>query len=123
MIPWLTLSHVSDDVIKRNYEIKEKGMEMDSHTFGLRKEGRKLPSFWPIRLMLQKGGEKGKEKGENGEKMKRDEKRNEKKKRKAKGKNKTKEKAKRKRREEEKEMHKVLFSHFRERVSSFSLEL
>ena len=43
MIPWLILSHVSDDVIKRNYEIKEKEWKWDSHTFGLRKEGRKLP--------------------------------------------------------------------------------
>ena len=43
MIPWLILSHVSDDVIKRNYEIKEKEGKRESHTFGLRKEGRKLP--------------------------------------------------------------------------------
>ena len=56
---------------------KKRNGKWDSHTFGLRKDGRKLPSFWPIRLMLQKGGEKCKEKGENGEKMKGDEKRNE----------------------------------------------
>ena len=47
MIPWLILSHVNDDVIKRNYEIKEKEWKMGSHTFGLRKEGRKLPPFDP----------------------------------------------------------------------------
>ena len=47
MIPWLILSHVNDDVIKMNYEIKEKEWKMESHTFGLRKEGRKLPSFDP----------------------------------------------------------------------------
>ena len=45
MIPWLILSHVSDDVIKKNYEIKEKEGKRESHTFGLRKEGRKLPPF------------------------------------------------------------------------------
>ena len=43
MIPWLILSHIGDDVIKGNYEIKEKEWKMESHTFGLRKEGRKLP--------------------------------------------------------------------------------
>ena len=37
------MAHVSDDVIKRNYEIKEKEWKWDSHTFGLRKERRKLP--------------------------------------------------------------------------------
>ena len=42
---WLTLSHVSDDVIKRNKEIRKKDWKMESHTFGLRKEGRKLPPF------------------------------------------------------------------------------
>ena len=47
MIPWLILSHVSDDVIKRNYEIKEKEWKKESHTFGLSKEGRKLPPFDP----------------------------------------------------------------------------
>ena len=32
MIPWLILSHVSDDVIKRNYEIKEKeGKRIATH--------------------------------------------------------------------------------------------
>ena len=39
MIPWLILSHVGDDVIKKNYEIKEKEWKWDSHTFGLRKGG------------------------------------------------------------------------------------
>ena len=43
MIPWLILSDVSDDVIKKNYEIKEKEGKRESHAFGLRKEGRKLP--------------------------------------------------------------------------------
>ena len=47
MIPWLILSHVGDDVIKRNYEIKEKKRKMESHTFVLRKERRKLPPFDP----------------------------------------------------------------------------
>ena len=47
MILWLILSHANDDVIKRNYEIKEKEWKMESHTFGLRKEGRKLPPFDP----------------------------------------------------------------------------
>ena len=47
MIPWLILNHVGDDVIKRNYEIKENEWKMESHTFGLRKEGRKLPLFDP----------------------------------------------------------------------------
>ena len=37
MISWLILSHVSDDVIKRNYEIKENEWKNDSHTIGLRK--------------------------------------------------------------------------------------
>ena len=46
---------------------------MGSHSFGLRKEGRKFPPFCPIRIMLQKGGEKGKEKGENGEKWRENE--------------------------------------------------
>ena len=45
MIPWLILSHVGDDVIKKNLEIKEKGRKMGSHLFDLRKEGRKLPPF------------------------------------------------------------------------------
>ena len=62
---------------KKELRNKRKRRKWDSHTFGLRNEGRKLPSFWAIRLMLQKGGEKCKEKGENGEKMKGDEKRNE----------------------------------------------
>ena len=87
MIPWLILNHVNDDVIKRIYEIKEKEWKMESHTFGLRKEGRKLPLF-DHTVNAPKREEKFKEKGVNGkkmkEKMKEDEKRNEKKKEKQK---------------------------------------
>ena len=57
-----------DDVIKKGLRNKRKGRKKESHTFGLRKEGRKFP---PIdRMMISpKGGEKGpKEKGENEEK-------------------------------------------------------
>ena len=87
MIPWLILSHVEYDVIKKNLEIKEKGRKMGSHLFGLRKERRKLPLLSHM-INASKRGEKSKEKGENGEKvgekMKEDEKRDEKKKRKRK---------------------------------------
>ena len=61
------------DVIKGNYEIKEKEGKRDSHIFGLRKVRRKFPHFCLIRIMLQKGGEKGKERGENGEKWRENE--------------------------------------------------
>ena len=63
MIPWLILSHVSGDVIKENYGIKEKGWKMDSHTFGLRKEGRKLPPFDPYGQCSKKEERNEREKG------------------------------------------------------------
>ena len=65
MIPWLILSHVSDDVIKKNYEIKENEWKWDSHTFGLRKGGRKLPPFDPYGQCSKKESKKeGKEEKE-----------------------------------------------------------
>ena len=73
MIPWLILSHVNDDVIKRDYEIKEKEWKKESHTSGLRKEGRKLPPFDPYGRCFKKRRremkEKKEKKGENEEKM------------------------------------------------------
>ena len=39
MIPWLILSHVGDDVIKRKLRNKRKRRKMESHTFGLWKGG------------------------------------------------------------------------------------
>ena len=68
MIPWLILSHVNDDVIKRNYEIKEKEWKMESHTFGLRKEGRKLPHFDPYGQCSKKEERNSKRKEEMGRK-------------------------------------------------------
>ena len=68
MIPWLILSHVNDDVIKRNYEIKEKEWKMESHTFGLRKEGRKLPPFDPYGQCSKKEERNSKRKEEMGRK-------------------------------------------------------
>ena len=47
MIPWLILSHVSDDVIKRNYEIKEKKRKKGKPHIWLEEGGRKLPPFDP----------------------------------------------------------------------------
>ena len=63
MIPWLILSHVNDDVIKRDYEIKEKEWKKESHTFGLRKEGRKLPPFDPYGQCSKKEEINEREKG------------------------------------------------------------
>ena len=56
-----------NDVIKRNFEIKEKEWKSESHSFGLRKVRRKFPHFCLIRIMIQKGGEKGKERRKWGE--------------------------------------------------------
>ena len=67
------------DVIKRNFEIKEKEWKSESHSFGLRKVRRKFPNFCLIRIMIQKGGEKGKERRKWGE-MRRKRKTNEKRK-------------------------------------------
>ena len=74
MIPWLILSHVCDDVIKRNYEIKENEWKMESHTFGLRKEWRKLPPFNPYGQCSKKEERNSKIKEEMGRKRKRNEK-------------------------------------------------
>ena len=63
MIPWLILIHVSGDVIKENYGIKEKGVENGSHTFGFRKEGRKLPPFDPYCQCSKKEERNEREKG------------------------------------------------------------
>ena len=63
MIPWLILSHVNDDVIKRDFEIKEKEWKKESHTFGLRKEGWKLPPFDPYGQCSKKEERNEREKG------------------------------------------------------------
>ena len=70
MIPWLILSYVNDDVIKRNYEIKEKKWKRESHTFGLRKEGRKLPPFDPYGQCSKKEERNSKRKEKMKEKKK-----------------------------------------------------
>ena len=92
MIPWLILSHVSDDVIKKDYEIKEKEGKRESHTFGLRKEGGggKLPPFDPYGQCSKKEERNSKRKEEMGRKRKRNEKKENKEKQR--GMNKTKEK-------------------------------
>ena len=76
------------DVIKGNYEIKEKEWKMGSHTFGLRKEGRKFPPFDRMSYCskLEERNEKRKEKIRR--KWKENEMRKEKKNRKAKRKEK-----------------------------------
>ena len=44
MIPWLILSHVSDDVIKKDYEIKEKKERGKPHIW-LEEGGEETSSF------------------------------------------------------------------------------
>ena len=123
------MSHVSDDVINRNFEIKEKGWKKESHTFGLRKEGRKFPPFDPYDQCSKKEERNtkrkekmGRNEREKGSEMRR---RNEEirkgKERKAKRRNKTKprENVGRKKRG----CRRFCLHIFRERVSSFSLDL
>ena len=47
------------DVIIRNYEIKVKGWKRESHTFALRKEGRKFPPFDRMGGCSKKGEKMG----------------------------------------------------------------
>ena len=77
------MSYVSDDVIKRNYEIKENEWKWDSHTFGLRKGGGNFLLLTHTVKAHLKEKRKCKEKGEKGREMRRrNERRNEKRKRK-----------------------------------------
>ena len=92
---------------------------MDSHTFGLRKEGRKLPSFDPYGQCSKKEERKRKRK----EKMRRKCERMRREIRKRKGKERKAKRKEAKRVGEEWRMQWLDVLHFRERVSSFSLEL
>ena len=67
MIPWLILSHVGYDVIKKEIRKRRK---MESHTFGLRKGGGNFLLLTNTVNAHQKKKRKCKEKGENKKKMK-----------------------------------------------------
>ena len=68
MIPWLILSHVNDDVIKRNYEIKEKGMENGKPHIWLEEGGEETSSFDPYGQCSKKEERNAKRKEKMGRK-------------------------------------------------------